>query len=44
MTQENSDVMDTARLWMIRVNEPGFENWDGFTSWLEADRRSDRAV
>lgn len=39
MTQENSDVMDTARLWMIRVNEPGFENWDGFTSWLEADRR-----
>jgi transmembrane sensor len=39
MTQENSDVMDTARLWMIRVNEPGFENWDVFTSWLEADRR-----
>lgn len=39
MTQENSDVMDTARLWMIRVNEPGFENWDGFTSWLEADGR-----
>jgi transmembrane sensor len=39
MTQENSDVMNTARLWMIRVNEPGFENWDVFTSWLEADRR-----
>ena len=39
MTQENSDVMDIARLWMIRVNEPGFENWDGFTGWLEADRR-----
>lgn len=38
MTQENSDVMNIARLWMIRVNDPGFNDWDGFTDWLEADK------
>ncbi|MDE8652337.1 FecR family protein [Novosphingobium album (ex Liu et al. 2023)] len=31
--------MDTARLWMIRVNEPDFDNWDGLSAWLEADPR-----
>ncbi len=29
--------MDTARSWIIRVNDPGFEAWDAFTHWLEAD-------
>lgn len=37
MTEENSAVMDTARLWMFRVNEPGFDDWPGLTDWLEAD-------
>lgn len=39
MTEEMSDLMDTARLWMIRVNEPDFNDWDGLSDWLEADSR-----
>jgi len=30
-------MADTARLWAIRVGEPAFNDWDGFTAWLEAD-------
>lgn len=30
--------MEMARLWMIRVRDPDFDDWDGFTAWLEADR------
>ena len=29
--------MDTARLWVLRVNEPDFSGWDAFAEWLEAD-------
>lgn len=39
MTQELATVMDSARLWMIRVNETHFAAWDRFTEWLEADPR-----
>lgn len=39
MTEEMSDLMDTARLWMIQVNEPDFDDWDGLSDWLEADSR-----
>jgi transmembrane sensor len=28
---------EMARLWAIRVDDPGFDDWDGFTAWLEAD-------
>lgn len=37
MTEKESDVMDAARLWMIRVNDPGFDNWDDLSAWLEAN-------
>lgn len=37
MTSENSQVMDTARAWMLRIDDPAFEGWDDFTIWLEAD-------
>src|SRR6218665_2353330 len=37
MTEKDTAVMDAARLWMFRVNDPGFDNWDGLTAWLEAD-------
>jgi transmembrane sensor len=30
-------VAETARLWAIRVQDPAFDGWDGFTAWLEAD-------
>lgn len=36
MTGETSQVMDTARQWMLRVNEPDFSGWDAFSQWLEA--------
>jgi len=29
--------MDTARLWVLRVNEADFSGWDAFTQWLEED-------
>lgn len=31
------DMMDAARAWAIRVRDPAFADWDGFTGWLEAD-------
>lgn len=36
MTGKTSQVMNTARQWMLRVNEPDFSDWDAFTAWLEA--------
>ncbi|MBC9032985.1 FecR domain-containing protein [Sphingomonas sp. JC676] len=30
-------VAEAARLWAIRVQDPAFDGWDGFTAWLEAD-------
>lgn len=30
-------VADAARAWVIRVRDPDFADWDGFTAWLERD-------
>jgi transmembrane sensor len=30
-------VAEAARLWAIRVQDPAFDGWVGFTAWLEAD-------
>lgn len=35
--------METARLWMLRVNEPDFEGWEAFTQWLECEPGHARA-
>jgi transmembrane sensor len=37
MTEKATDLMDTARLWMVRASEPAFTRWDDLTEWLEAD-------
>ncbi|PEQ13696.1 hypothetical protein B2G71_05080 [Novosphingobium sp. PC22D] len=39
MTGASSDLMDAARAWMLRANDPAFTDWDGLTRWLEADPR-----
>ena len=31
------EIDEAARLWAIRVGDPGFAEWAGFTTWLEAD-------
>ena len=30
-------IREEAIRWAARVTDPGFEDWDGFTAWLEAD-------
>lgn len=37
MTEKATDLMDTARLWMVRASEPTFTRWDDLTAWLEGD-------
>lgn len=37
MTEEATDLMDTARLWMVRASESDFDQWNDLTEWLEAD-------
>ncbi|RHW18132.1 DUF4880 domain-containing protein [Sphingomonas gilva] len=32
-------MRDEAVAWAVRVDDPGFADWDGFTAWLEADAR-----
>lgn len=34
---------DDAIAWAVRTNDPAFEDWDGFTAWLEADPAHARA-
>ena len=29
------EIAEAARAWAIRVDDPGFADWDGFTAWLE---------
>ncbi len=31
------ELADAASGWAIRVRDPAFADWDGFTAWLEAD-------
>ncbi|WP_233503524.1 FecR family protein [Sphingomonas psychrotolerans] len=37
MSAQDSDIQEAARLWAIRVQEPAFDDWTGFTEWLERD-------
>jgi transmembrane sensor len=37
MNAQHSDIQEAARLWAIRVPDPAFADWDGFTEWLERD-------
>lgn len=37
MTTHDSAMMEAARLWVIRVQDPAFDDWDGLTDWLEQD-------
>lgn len=41
-------MTDEAIAWAVRTGDPAFDDWDGFTAWLEADpahsRAYDRAV
>jgi len=30
-------IREAAELWAIRLHDPAFDDWDGFTNWLEAD-------
>lgn len=29
------NILDEAAAWAVRTSEPGFEDWPGFTEWLE---------
>ena len=33
---ESSDLRDAALVWLVRANDPEFDDWDEFTAWLEA--------
>lgn len=37
MSAQDSDIQEAARHWAIRVQQPAFGEWDGFTEWLERD-------
>lgn len=37
MSASDTDLQEAARLWAIRVQDPAFGDWDGFTEWLERD-------
>jgi transmembrane sensor len=32
-----TDIREAGRLWAIRVQDPAFDDWDGYTAWLEAN-------
>lgn len=37
MTSQKVTMAETAQVWAVRVGDPGFDDWEGFTAWLEAD-------
>lgn len=37
MTAPMRDIADDAAIWAVRVREPGFSDWSGLQTWLEAD-------
>lgn len=37
MSAQHPDLQEAARHWAIRVEEPTFTDWAGFTEWLESD-------
>jgi len=30
-------ILEQAAAWAVRTGDPSFEDWDGFTAWLESD-------
>lgn len=36
MTTHQSELIEAARLWAMRVADPAFGDWDGLTRWLES--------
>lgn len=37
MEQQSGDIGEAARLWVIRVHDASFVDWDRLTEWLESD-------
>lgn len=37
MTQTADRLWDAAAGWLARTHDPAFDDWDGFTAWLEQD-------
>jgi transmembrane sensor len=37
MKDPHNDIRESAIGWVMRLNEDGFDDWDGFAAWLEAD-------
>jgi len=37
MNQRHDGIGEAAIGWAVRSRDPGFTDWDGFTTWLEAD-------
>lgn len=37
MTASGNSVREEALAWLVRTNDPDFQDWDVFTAWLEAD-------
>ncbi|WP_374408429.1 FecR domain-containing protein [Pelagerythrobacter sp.] len=33
----DDSIRDEAAAWAVRTGDPAFEDWDGFTAWLERD-------
>lgn len=36
LPEPDSELAETARLWVIRMRDRAFDDWDGLTEWLEA--------
>jgi transmembrane sensor len=41
--QPDETIRDEAALWAVRTGDPAFDDWDGFTLWLERDSAHARA-
>lgn len=35
MTTHQSELIEAARLWAMRLVDPGFDAWDELSAWLE---------
>ncbi|MFC0686226.1 FecR family protein [Novosphingobium clariflavum] len=42
-TMRDDAIRDQAARWAVLTGEPGFEDWEGFMQWLEADPAHARA-
>lgn len=42
-TMRDDAIRDSAARWAVLTGDPGFEDWDGFMQWLEADPAHARA-